>query len=123
MSLFGRRKKPEEVFDPHPGETNEMPARPYKVLHADLAFYSDPECHVEVSGARLLVLQCEDPRQQHKVVECIPTMRIYSQGQTVVWELNNKAVWDSAWYTNPETNRKEKAWARAVEFAGKIVRT
>lgn len=118
--LFGRKQ--EEVFDPDPGETREMPARPYKVLHADLPFYSDADCRTEVKEARLVVLQFEDPRQKHKVVECMPAMKKYSQGQIVQWELNNKQVWEAAWYVNPDTGKKEKAWARAVEFVGKVVR-
>jgi hypothetical protein len=118
--LFRRKQK--EVFEPDPGETREMPARPYKVLHADLSFYSDPDCRNEVKGGRLLVLQCEDPKQKHKVVECMPAMKSYSQGQIVQWELNNKQIWEAAWYVHPDTGRKDKAWNRAVEFVGRVVK-
>lgn len=122
LGLFSGRRKQEEVFDPDPGETREMPARPYKVLHADLPFYSDAECSMEVKGARLLVLQSEDPKQEHKTVECIPAMKRYFQGQIVQWELNGKHIWGAAWYLNPDTGKKENAWVRAVEFEGKVVK-
>jgi len=120
--LFGRRKQ-EEVFDPDPGLTSTIPARPYRILHANLPFYSDAECRNEVKGARLVVLRCEDPRQAQQVVECMPTSKIYSQGLIVAWELNNKAIWDTSWYQNPETGKPERAWSRAVEFVGPVVKT
>lgn len=118
--LFGRKQQ--EVFDPNPGETREMPARPYRVLHAGLPFYSDAECRAEIKEARLLVLNCEDPNQKHQTVECMPSRKRYSQGQVVQWELDKEQVWDAAWYLNPDTGKNEKAWARAVEFVGRIVR-
>ena len=121
MSLFGRRKQDEE-FNPDPGQTHEMPARPYRVLHADLPFYSDAECRTDVKGARLLVLQCEDPKQKQKTVECMPAMKTYSRGQIVQWELNPKRIWDAAWYVNPDTGNREKAWSLAVEFVGRVVK-
>ena len=124
MSLLGLlfRRKQKEVFDPDPGEMREMPARPYKVLNAGLPFYSDAECRSEIREARLLILDCQDPRQKHKTVECMPSRKRYSQGQVVQWELDNKQVWEAAWYVNPDTGKKEKAWTRAVEFVGRIVR-
>jgi len=118
--LFGRGRQ-EQAFDPNPGTAATMPARPYRVLHADVPFYSDPEGRESVKDARLLVLRCEDPNQKHTVIECMPTMKRYSQGQTVTWELNNKKIWESAWYVNPDTGKTEKAWTHAVEFAGRIV--
>ena len=123
MSLiFGRKKSPEsEVFDPNPGSTDLMPARPYRVLHADLPFCSDPECRSTVEGARLVVLCSEDPRQRHQVRECMPTRKKYQSGQLVEWGLNNKKIWQSGWYVNPETGAIEKAWTQAVEFAGSVV--
>lgn len=86
MSLLGLlfRRRHQEVFDPDPGETREMPARPYKVLHADLPFYSDADCRAEVKGARLLVLRCEDPRHKHTVVECMPSRKRYSRADRSV---------------------------------------
>lgn len=118
--LFGRKQQ--EVFDHNPRETSEVPARPYRILRADLPFYADAECSIETKGARLMVLRCEDPNQKHQTVECMPTRKRYSQGQVVQWELDKDRVWDTAWYFNPDTGKKEKAWARAVEFAGRIVK-
>ncbi len=121
MSLFGKRKQDEEV-DPDPGETHEMPARPYRVLHARLPFYADAECRTDVKGAWLLVLQCEDPKQKQKTVECMPAMKTYSSGQLVRWELNNKNMYEAAWFINPDTGMKEKAWILAAEFVGRIIK-
>jgi hypothetical protein len=108
--------------DPNPGLTDKMPLRPYRVLHADLPFYSDAGCRSEMIGARLVVLRCEDPRQKHQPIECMPSRKKYSQGQIVCWELNNKKVWNEAWYRNPGSGKPEKAWSRAVEFAGHVVK-
>jgi len=118
--LFARKQK--EVFNPNPGETREMPARPYRILHADVPFYSDEQCRSEIKWARLLILNCEDPCQKQQTVECMPTRKRYAKGQVVQWELDKDQVWDAAWYINPDTGKKEKAWARAVEFVGRVVR-
>ena len=120
-ALFGR-KKSENPFDPNPGFTNSMPARPYRVLHADLPFYSDPECRIETRGARLVVLRCEDPAQQQRTIECMPVLKNYRQGEIVQWDTNHKRVWDAAWYVDPDSGANTKAWAHAVEFRGRIYR-
>jgi len=123
MALFSGRKKSEatEVFDQNPGITSIIPARPYRVLYADLEFWSDPECKTKVEDARLVVLRSEDPKQQHQVQECMPTRKTYRAGQLVGWDLNNKRIWPDSWYRNPETGKTDKAWTQAVEFAGKVV--
>lgn len=120
-ALFGGKKQ-QESFDPNPESIDVMPARPYRVLHADLPFFADPECRSQVRGARLVILQCEDPLQKQRTIECMPAVRDYRQGQIVQWDINHKCLWDGAWYVNPDTGNKEKAWARAVEFAGKVYR-
>ena len=120
--LFGRkRRETVEVFDQNPGTIDKMPARPYRVLHADLPFYSDPECKTKVRDANLIVLESEDPKQQHSVRECMPTRKKYESGQLVQWDLNNKKVWQNCWYENPESGAAEMVWVQAVEFIGKIV--
>jgi hypothetical protein len=123
MALFFGRRKSEatEVFDPNPGTVHAMPARPYRVLSADLAFYSDPECKSRVSDATIVVLRSEDPRQQHQVQECMPTRKKYQAGQLVEWDLNNKQIWQDNWYINPATGKAEKIWIQAVEFVGRVV--
>ncbi len=118
-ALFGGRKQ-QEPFDPNPGFTDVMPTRPYRVLHADLPFYGDAECRNRIRGARLLVLQCEDSRQKQRTIECMPAVKDYRQGQIVQWEINHNHIWDDAWYINPESGVKEKAWTRSVEFVGRI---
>jgi hypothetical protein len=121
MSLIFGRKKPVEIFDPNPGSTDRLPARPYRVLYAGLPFCSDPECRSVIEGACLVVLGSEDPKQQHQVRECMPTRKKYEAGQLVDWSLDNKRIWQSSWYKNPETGASEIAWTQAVEFVGKIV--
>ncbi len=119
-ALFGHKSN-ETVFDPTPDVVRKMPARPYLVLQADLPFYSDPECKVEVKGARLVVLRSEDPKQQHHPVECMPTRKIYTKGQILRWEINHKLQWEEAWYHDPDSGTIQRAWSRAVEFLGKVV--
>jgi hypothetical protein len=120
-SLFGRRKK-EEVFDTTPGTTNRMPARPYRVLQSNLPFYSDQECKTEVTGARLVVLQCEDPGQKQRPIECMPTQNTYVQGQLVEWEIHKDLIWKTAWYVEPQSGARTKAWAQATTFVGRVVK-
>jgi hypothetical protein len=117
-----RREKELPPDNPEPEETTSMPARPYRVLHADLPFYSDSKCEKEVQGARLVVLRCEDPEQKQKTIECMPVVKKYQQGQIVTWDLNNKKLWELSWYKNPDSGEVERAWTQSVEFTGKIVR-
>ena len=120
--LFGGKKNQGiEVVDPDPGIMDTMPARPYKVLRADLPFYSDSECKTRVGDSTIVVLKSEDPKQQHSVQECMPTRKKYKIGQLVQWDLNNKKVYQNCWYKNPESGEIEFAWVQAVEFIGKIV--
>ncbi len=116
------RSNKAQVFDPRPQVTDVMPARPYKVVHASVPFYSDADCRTEVRAARLIMLRCEDQRQTHRPIECMPTLKEYSAGQVVTWELNKDALWEAAWFRHPVTGATEKAWSQAVEFTGKIVR-
>ncbi len=120
-SVF-QSKKSVPSFDPTPEILSEMPVRPYLVLHADLPFYSDPECKVEVQDARLIVIRSEDPKQQHHPVECLPTRKRYENGQILRWDINHKTQWADAWYRNPGTGVIEKAWVRSVEFIGPVVK-
>ncbi len=117
------RNQQKPGFDPNPGVIQEMPVRPYTVLHDLLPFYSDSNCQVEVQDARLVVLRSDDLRQDHHPIECIPTRKIYSKGQTLLWDVNPKRQWEESWFVNPETGIKEKAWARSVEFVGKVVKS
>ena len=120
--IFGRKKpRLSEAFDPNPGVRDTMPARPYRVLYADLPFFSDPECRSQVAEARLIVLRSEDPMQKHQVCECMPTRKKYQPGQLVEWDLDNKRIYQNSWYINPETGAAEKAWVQAVEFIGRVV--
>ncbi len=123
IALFSGRKKPDlaEAFDPNPGSVDQMPVRPYRVLHADLPFYSDPGCQRRVEGANLVVLGSEDPCQVHQIQETMPTRKKYKIGQLVQWDLNNKQVWHNCWYVNPETSHAEMAWTQAVEFIGRVI--
>jgi hypothetical protein len=106
-----------------PEETREMPARPYRVLHANLTFYSDAKCLMPVRGAALVVLKSEDPAATFHPIECMPSRLQYEQGQTVSWEINKDLLWEMSWYKNPETGQAEKAWTQAVEFIGRVVKT
>jgi len=119
--FFGGKKAGVE-FDPEPGEINRMPERPYRVLHAGIPFYSDSKCEEQVQEATLVILRCEDPRQNHLPIECMPTRLRYEAGQIVNWDLNNKKLWELSWYVDPETGKIERAWIQAVEFIGKVVR-
>jgi hypothetical protein len=125
MTLFAAspgQKKQEPQFDQNPEIIQEMPVRPYTVLHEPLPFYSDAECRVEVPGARLIVVRSDDPRQTHHPIECMPTRKTYAKGQTLSWDINHKVQWAESWYVDPDTGNKERAWLRAVEFVGKVVK-
>ena len=98
-----------------------MPVRPYRVIYADLPFYSDPQCKMEVKDARLVVLRCGDQRQTHEAIECMPTLKKYRPGQLLLWDINPRRQWEAAWYVDPATGESARAWVIAVEFLGKVV--
>ena len=119
--IFRSRKPTEATESSEPAQIDVMPARPYRVVHADLPFYSDSNCEREVEGARLVVLTCQDPFQKQQTIECMPVVKRYREGQLVSWDLNNKRMWETAWYRNPGSGEIQKAWSQAVEFNGKVV--
>jgi hypothetical protein len=104
-----------------PEQTHEMPAIPHRVLHANLPFYSDPECTRLVTDASILVLRSLDPDDPVGELDIVPVRRRYSAGQIVSWELNNKRLWENSWFRHPDTGQVEQAWTFHVEFIGKVV--
>ena len=119
--MFGR--KVQEQVDLSPGETDEMPIVPYRVLYTDIPFYSDPECKNEVPEAKIAILEMLDPDDELKELDVVPVQKKYEPGQLVRWELNNKTMWDESWYRHPDTGQIERAWSHHVEFIGQIVRS
>lgn len=122
LSLLFRRREPQAPFDPDPGYTDQMPARPYRVLHAGLPFFSDSECRNRIEGAALIVLRCEDPAQKHHPIECMPARKKYNVDDVVQWDINKDKLWSESWYVDPGSGTRTKAWTQAVEFIGKKVR-
>lgn len=110
-----------QPFDTRPNETDEMPAIPHLVLYAGVPFYSDAECTTQVGDASLVILEPLDPVDTIHELDVAPTRREYKVGQFVTWELNNKKLWETCWYRNPETGRIEQAWAFHVEFTGSVI--
>jgi len=108
-------------FDPNPGQIDELPALPHRILYADIPFYSDPECKQQVTDGTILILQSLDPDDPIQELDIVPTRKRYQAGQIVVWDLNNKKLWEKAWYRQPETGEIEQAWSFHVEFIGKVV--
>jgi len=108
-------------FDPNPGQTNELPALPHRVLYSNIPFYSDPECKQQVTDGTILILQSLDPDDPVQELDIAPTRKSYQSGQIVAWDLNNKKLWEKAWYRDPETGEIEQAWTFHVEFIGKVV--
>jgi hypothetical protein len=111
-----------KVEDPTiPGEVDEMPAIPHRVLYVDLPFYSDPECTKEVTDGRLMILEPIDPDDPIKELDAVPTRKKYAVGQLLEWDLYKDKMWDECWYRHPETGKIERAWKLHVEFIGKVV--
>ncbi len=108
-------------FDPNPGQTDELPALPHRVLYANIPFYSDPECRQQVTDGTILILQSLDPDDPVQELDIAPTRKNYQAGQIVAWDLNNKKLWEKAWYRNPESGDIQQAWTFHVEFIGPVV--
>ena len=102
-------------------ETNQLPVVPYRVLYAEIPFYSDSECRDQVPDARVVILKALDPDNSYVEPDVVPTLKKYKTGQLLDWSLDNKRVWEECWYRNPETNKIEQAWTLHVEFIGKQI--
>ena len=114
-------QKATEQVDLSPDKTDEMPIVPYRVLYADIPFYSDPECKNEVPEARIAILEMLDPDDKVKELDIVPVLKKYEPGQLLRWNLNNKAEWEESWYRHPETGKVERAWTFHVEFIGAVI--
>lgn len=121
--FFNRKSKDrtDTATETTPRETNQMPAVPYRVLHSELPFYSDPECKQQVPDARIAILEALDPDISYTELDIVPTLKKYKAGQLVNWSLNNKRLWEECWYENPETDKIEQAWTLHVEFVGELI--
>lgn len=104
-----------------PEQTDAMPIVPYRVLYADIPFYSDAECKKEVAEARISILEALDPDDELVEWDVVPSLNRYEPGQLLQWTLNNKQLWEESWYRNPETGQIERAWTLHVEFVGQVL--
>ena len=104
-----------------PEETDNMPIVPYRVTHVGIPFYSDPECKNVVSDGTIVILEPLDPDDPYPEVDIMPTLKQYSPGQLVDWELNNKRQWEESWFRHPGTNKLEQAWTLHMEFTGRLI--
>jgi hypothetical protein len=107
--------------DPTPGETDQMPVVPYRILYTDVPFYSDQECQNEVPDARIVVLEALDPDDSYRELDIVPSRTRYEPGQLVDWNLNNRKQWEENWFRHPETQTIEPAWQLHVEFTGRLI--
>lgn len=104
-----------------PEQSDEMPVVPYRVLYADIPFYSDAECKKEVREAKIAILEALDPDDELAEWDVVPSLNRYVPGQLVQWNLNNKKLWEESWYKNPESRKIERAWTIHVEFIGRVL--
>ncbi len=104
-----------------PEETEDMPIVPYRVVHAGIPFYSDPDCKNEVSDGTIVIVESLDPDDPYPEMDIMPTHVQYSPGQLVDWNLNNKRQWEDNWFRHPETKNIERAWTLHVEFTGRLI--
>ena len=104
-----------------PGKTDEMPVVPYRVLYANIPFYSDAECKKEVKAAKIAILEALDPDDELAELDVVPSLNRYEPGQLVQWTLNNKQLGEESWYKNPESRKIERAWTIHVEFVGQVL--
>ncbi len=104
-----------------PEETDDMPVVPYRVVHAGIPFYSDPECKNEVSDGTIVIVDPLDPDDPYREMDIMPTLAQYSPGQLVDWNLDNKEQWEDNWFRHPETNKIEQAWTLHVAFTGRLI--
>ncbi len=109
-------------LDRDPGVTDEIPIVPYRVLHSEIPFYSDPECTREVPEAQIAILEMLDPEDTLGELDVVPARKQYAPSQLVSWNLNNKMGWEESWYRHPETGEIERAWTYHVEFIGELLK-
>ena len=104
-----------------PEETEDMPVVPYRVVHANIPFYSDSECKNEITDGTIVILESLDPEDLYPEPDIMPTRKQYSPGQLVDWNLDNHKQWEENWFKHPGTGEIEYAWILHVEFTGRLI--
>jgi hypothetical protein len=90
------------------------------VYNPAVAVYSDPNCKIELTDLRAVILETTSPGGSSTSLRIFPTTRIdYKIGEIVSWEWNMNKIWGPAWYRDPVDHQIRQAWFQSAEFAGK----
>ena len=94
----------------------------HSVLHSEVPVYSNPECTVERTDVKGVILESVSPGGLRKSKHIFPsTSKDFKKGQIVSWEWNLRNVWKETWFIEPETGEKKSAWHSAGEFVGRSI--
>ena len=115
------KKTTDQEESRQPRISDRVPFIPYKILAADLPFFTDSECRNEVPEVRLCILLPLDPDDALVVRDIVPTPFKYQAGDYVDWSLDSKTLWEECWYRDPNTSEIKKAWNFHVNFTGAVI--
>jgi hypothetical protein len=104
-----------------PTVTDQLPLVPFKVVATDIPFYRDKECKELVKDARIFVLKALDPEDQIQEYDLVPSTKVYNKGDYVTLSFDNKKLWDTSYYRDPESGEIQRAWRIHVNFIGELI--
>ena len=104
-----------------PATTEMVPLVPFRVIAADIPFFTDEKCENEVQDARIVIIQALDPEDQIQELDTLPSTQGYKPGQYVNLALEHKKIWDECWYRDPESGEITQAWKVHVNFTGEVI--
>lgn len=110
-------KEPTE--DPkEPSVTDELPLVPFKVVATGIPFYRDSACKDVVIEAQIVVIKALDPEDQIQEYDLMPSTKTYTKGDYVSLSFDNKTLWDTCYFKDPESGEIQRAWRIHVNFIG-----
>ena len=95
-----------------------LPHQTNRVKYTNIPVFADPECerrYPDIFGVGLELIISN--KIQFMVY---PTTRVFEEGKHVSWEWGTNAF-PTAWYRDPETSSKMKAWDHSLEFIGRTL--
>lgn len=99
-----------------------LPRDQYLVHHEGVPLFSDQECRHEMPDVKGVILEVKS-RGGLIRREIVPsTERHFRKGKQVSWDWNVDNVFPGAWYQDPESGEKKRAWRQEmVEFVGRNI--
>jgi hypothetical protein len=95
----------------------------HRVLEVDIDLFTNEECNHVIPGVKGVLIEKLGPQHRRIETRILPTTNegYYEKGARVTWRWNVENLWSAAYYIDPHTNEKRRAWESSAEFCGERV--